>query len=82
MFLFHFFNIYLNLSNINHNYKYFNIFLLGAIYAIMNTEKIFSIKETVNKNIERVQFPSFNNHRTLIGIILSIIFRMGWHELS
>lgn len=48
----------------------------------MNTEKTFSIKETVNKNIERVQFPSFNNHRTLIGIILLIIFRMGWYELS
>ena len=27
----------------------------------------FSIKETVNKNIEKNQFPSFQNHKTLIG---------------
>ncbi len=34
---------------------------------MLSNDKKFSIKETVNKNIEKVQFPSFNNHRTLIG---------------
>ena len=34
---------------------------------MLTNDKNFSIKETVNKNIERVQFPAFNNHRSLIG---------------
>lgn len=34
---------------------------------MLTNDKTFSIRETVNKNIERVQFPSFNNHRSLIG---------------
>lgn len=29
--------------------------------------KNFSIKETVNKNIEKNQFPSFANHRSMVG---------------
>lgn len=32
-----------------------------------NTSKKFSIKETVNRNIETHQFPSFHSHRSLIG---------------
>ena len=27
----------------------------------------FNIKETVNKNIEKNQFPSFSNHRSMVG---------------
>ncbi|CAK85793.1 unnamed protein product (macronuclear) [Paramecium tetraurelia] len=33
----------------------------------MKNDKEFSIKETVNKNIERVQFPAFNQHSSLLG---------------
>lgn len=29
--------------------------------------KDFNIKETVNKNIEKNQFPSFANHRSMVG---------------
>lgn len=29
--------------------------------------KNFSIKETVNKNIEKNQFPSFSNYRSMVG---------------
>ena len=32
-----------------------------------NVNKNFSISETVNKNIEQHQFPSFRNHKSLIG---------------
>ena len=28
---------------------------------------MYSIPETVNRNIEKYQFPAFNNHKTLIG---------------
>lgn len=31
------------------------------------TSKNFNIKETVHKNIENHQFPSFSNHRSLVG---------------
>lgn len=31
------------------------------------TSKNFDIKETVNKNIEKNQFPSFANHRSMVG---------------
>jgi len=31
------------------------------------TSKNFSIKETVNKNIEKNQFPSFSNYRSMVG---------------
>jgi len=30
-------------------------------------ENNFDIKETVNRNIEKHQFPQFSNHRSLIG---------------
>ena len=29
--------------------------------------KNFNIKETVDRNIEKHQFPSFTNHRSLVG---------------
>lgn len=31
------------------------------------TSNNFNIKETVNKNIEKNQFPSFANHRSMVG---------------
>lgn len=36
-------------------------------FRIEMTSKNFSIKETVHKNIEKNQFPSFSNHRSLVG---------------
>lgn len=48
----------------------------------MANEKNFSIRETVNKNIERVQFPAFNNHRSLIGTYSNKLSRLVWNELS
>lgn len=36
-------------------------------YCFIMTDSNFDIKETVNRNIEKHQFPSFSNHRSLIG---------------
>jgi F-box/leucine-rich repeat protein 2/20 len=36
-------------------------------FRIEMTSKNFNIKETVHKNIEKNQFPSFSNHRSLVG---------------
>lgn len=35
---------------------------------MINPDKQFSITETVNRNIEKHQFPHFRNHRSLVGM--------------
>ena len=51
----------------------------------MNADKDFNITETVNRTVEKNQFPHYRNHKSLIGNLLGFNFaklRVVFNELS